>query len=194
MYYYIQDPFTLSLLYIDHDPYLVSALNAGVLDCVIKNCNQKVYQDIIILKNNDRDVKFNKKYKLEITELSLELKRKKSLIEIRVPAYRLLIEKLQLAQATNILGFNKRTPQIISSMLKDNDRICEYAKIMEVSPEFALNELTMLADSLTIDDFRIFTLSMFWQKKINSCETDNDVISLMEPIRRSFWSAGIPYV
>jgi len=52
----------------------------------------------------------------------------------------------------------------------------------------------MLADSLAIDSFRIFTLSRFWQKKINNCETVDKVNALMEPIRRSFWSSGIPNV
>ena len=194
MFYYITDPFISSILYINEDLYLVSALNSGIIDCQIKTCNEEVYHNIINLRNSMVDVKINNDNSIEIIKLSPDLKRKKDLIEMRAPVFQVLMKKLQSAQINNILGFNNRTPQIISSILNDNNRICEYAIVMGVTPEFALNELTMLSDSLIIDDFRIFTLSMFWQKKINSCETVEKVQSLIEPIIRSFWSAGIPDV
>lgn len=194
IFYYITDPFTSSILYINENPYLVSALKSGILDCIIKTCDENVHNDILMLKNTGMDVKLNDKNIPEIIDLTPELKRKKYLIEIRAPAFRNLIQKLQMAQINNILGFNDRTPQIISSILNDNNRVREYANVMGIDPEFALNELKMLSDSLNIDDFRMFTLSMFWQKKINSCETAEEVRLLTEPINRSFWSAGIPNV
>jgi hypothetical protein len=193
IFYYITDP-SSSILYINENPYLVSALKSGVLDCVIKTCNESVHHDILNLRNTGKDVKLNDNNIPEIIELNPELKRKKNLIEMRAPAFWNLIQKLQMSQVNNILGFNDRTPQIISSILSDNNRICEYANVMGIDPEFALNELKMLSDSLIIDDFRMFTLSMFWQKKINSCETEEEVRLLREPINRSFWSAGIPNV
>jgi hypothetical protein len=193
IFYYITDPVSSAILYINENPYLVSALNAGILDCIIKTCNDEVHHNILNLKKTGMDIKLDNNIPV-ITELSFELKRKKSLIELRAPAFQILIRGLELAKVNNILGFNDKTPQIILSVLNDNARILEYARIMDMTPEFALNELTMLSDSLNIDDFRIFTLSMFWQKKINACENVEDVKLLMEPISRSFWSSGIPHV
>lgn len=194
MYYFIQEPVTSAILYVHSDPYIISALNSGVLDCVIKNCDAQFYEKIL---RQSGDVKqANILINIEPIDLKLypDVLAKKSLIKMRFPAYRLLKENLQLAEAKNILGFSNNTAQVISSALADDNRVIEYAKVMNISPEFAKSELTMLADSLAIDSFRIFTLSRFWQKKINNCETVDEVNALMEPIRRSFWSSGIPHV
>ena len=192
-YYFISEPATLAILYAHADPYLISALNAGVLDCEIKICDRRIYERILmygsgIVKQTQNDVEsFN-------LDDYPDIKKKRNLIEMRAPVFQLLIEKLHLANTKNILGFSNNTPQVIASMLTNSSRITEYATTMKITPEFALSELKMLSDSMAIDNFRIFTLSMFWQKRINQCETTEDAQALLEPIRRSFWSAGIPHV
>jgi hypothetical protein len=185
---------TSAILYVHSDPYIISALNSGVLDCVIKICDPSFYEKIL---RQGGDVKqANILINIEPIDLKLypDVLTKKSLIRMRFPAFQLLRENLQLAEAKNILGFNNNTAQIILSALNDENRIIEYAKVMGISSDFAKSELTMLSDSLTIDSFRIFTLSRFWTKKINNCETIEEAKELMEPIKRSFWSAGIPRV
>lgn len=193
-YYFISEPATLAILYAHADPYLISALNAGVLDCEIKICDRTFYEKVL---NASTPVK-QSKILIHIEPINLndypDIQKKKMLIELRIPAFQLLIEKLHLANTKNILGFSNNTPQVIASMLTNSSRITEYATTMKITPEFALSELKMLSDSMAIDNFRIFTLSMFWQKRINQCETTEDAQALLEPIRRSFWSAGIPHV
>jgi hypothetical protein len=78
--------------------------------------------------------------------------------------------------------------------LNQPNSIIEYAEIMNLTPEFAKQELSMIVNSIAEDRFRIFALCNMWREKINKCYTQADIDKLSDPMLSTFWMAGIPDV
>jgi hypothetical protein len=113
-----------------------------------------------------------------------------NLIKTRRPAIEVLWNSYQTAMALNTHGFFNDISIIIEPNLNNPQRIAEYASVMGISKEFALQELSMISESTKIDNFRLFTMCNYWQMKINDCTTADEINSLIDLIQQSFWSVG----
>ena len=200
MFHYLQDHATSAVLFIHQDPYLVNNLKSGILDCY-SNSFTKVtgtvteLQDHCNKKINDTGIQIVPD---GTAEFSLEdfpdIAKKQELIKIRKVGFIALLEHAQQYRSKNVYGFHPADPFVIERALTDQDRINEYATIMGVSPEFAKEELTMVAESIYIDQFRLLTVCNLWKKHINQITTVDEMNNLLPRMKQSFVSPGIVYV
>jgi hypothetical protein len=197
MFHYLQDHATSAVLFIHQDPYLVNNLKSGILDCYSNSFTKLTgtvteLQDHCNKQINDTGIKIVPQ---GTTEFSLEefpaIAKKQELIKIRKVGFVALFEYAQQYRAKNLYGFHPADPFIIERALSDQDRIHEYATIIGISPEFAREELTMVAESIYVDQFRLLTVCNLWKKQINQTTTVEEMTQLLPRIKQSFISPGI---
>ena len=197
MFHYLQDQSTSAVLFIHQDPYLVNNLKSGILDCY-SNSFTKATSTVTELQDhsdkqiNDTGIRIAPH---GTTEFSLEkfpaIAKKQELIKVRKVGFVALLHYAQQYRAKNLYGFHPTDPFIIERALSDQDRINEYATIMGVSPEFSKEELTMVAESIYIDQFRLLTVCNLWKKYINQIYTVEEMNNLLPRMKQSFVSPGI---
>jgi hypothetical protein len=197
MFHYLQDHATSAVLFIHQDPYLVNNLKSGIIDCYSNSFTKATgtvteLQDHSNKQTNDTGIRITPH---GTTEFSLEefpaIAKKQQLIKIRKVGFVTLIEHAQQYRAKNLYGFHPADPFVIERALSDQDRIDEYATIMGISPKFAREELTMVAESIYIDQFRLLTVCNLWKKQINQTTTVEEMNKLLPRIKQSFVSPGI---
>jgi hypothetical protein len=197
MFHYLQDHPTSAVLFIHQDPYLVNNLKSGILDCYSSSLAKLTstvteLQDHCNKKINDTGIRITPG---GTTEFSLdnfpEIAKKQELIKIRKVGFIALLEYAQQYRTKNVYGFHPADPFVIERALSDQDRIDEYATIMGISSEFAREELTMVAESIYIDQFRLLTVCNLWKKHINQITTVDEMNNLLPRMKQSFVSPGI---
>jgi hypothetical protein len=197
MFHYLQDHPTSAVLFIHQDPYLVNNLKSGILDCYSNSFTKLTstvteLQDHSNKKINDTGIRVVPHGTDEFSlEEFPEIAKKQELIKIRKVGFVALLEHAQQYRAKNLYGFHPADPFIIERALDDQDRIYEYATIMGVSSEFAKEELTMVAESIYIDQFRLLTVCNLWKKQINQTTTVEEMTNLLPRMKQSFVSPGI---
>jgi len=176
MFYYIQDHNTTAVLFIHSDPYLVANLKNGLLDCYT-HCFIENSETVEKLQLHD-----NKYTVLIITPtgpvhiaITDSIRTKLNLIQARKPLFELLLTSAQAYRDRNVIGFHPTDPFSINMALSDLDRLDEYAQALNMSVEFAKEELSMYSTSAHIDSFKVFIICSIWKKRINSC-TDVDTL------------------
>jgi hypothetical protein len=196
MLYYLEDHASSALLFIHQQPYLVNNLKSGILDCYVRTFD-KSYPIIETLQNHsnvDTIFKIGPTGLIEIP-ITDKLRYNCNLIKIRHPAFEVLLQAAEQYRNKNSYGFYPSDPFVINLALQDANRIDEYASVMNISSEFAKQELTMIAESIQIDQFKIFTVCNLWKQRINSCEDPATIQQYIKLIKRSFASTpGIPNV
>ena len=199
MFYYLEDYASKAILYAHTDLMMITNLQSGILDVhkriLITGPTADKIQAHGRLPTNDTGIKFGQN---TIVEFSLEnfpdAKRKQELIKLRSPLFEKLINQSRLACAQNAYGCNINDDIYIRYALNQPNSIIEYAEIMNLTPEFAKQELSMIVNSIAEDRFRIFALCNMWREKINKCYTQADIDKLSDPMLSTFWMAGIPDV
>lgn len=197
MFYYLQDHVANAILLITENVFLINNIKAGILDCHVYSFAHRNETVDIIEQYNDsnRGIKLAG---LGVSEFSLDefpdVKRKQELVNIRKPAFELLLNCADNAIAKNQYGFNDHDIEYIQHALKSSTAIAEYATVMKLNPEFAKEELSMIVDSVFQDRFRIFTVCNMWKEQINKCVTIDEIRNVMSLIKDSFVFAGMPNV
>lgn len=201
MHYYLEDFTVNAILLITQDVFLINNLMSGVLDCTrctLASSNGHTIEKLEVhgyQETNDTGIKFTPN---GLVEFSLddypEVRRKQELIKIRKPAFELLLESAKSARSNNMYGFAPGEEFYIKHALDNPNSINEYAQVIGIDPEFAKEELSMIVDSIFLDNFRIFTVCTMWKERINKCNTKEEIDKLLSPIRSTFWMAGIPHV
>lgn len=201
MHYYLEDFTVNAILLTTPNILLMNNLMSGVLDCqrhTLLSSNTITIDKLEEHGNcstSDTGIKFSPN---GLIEFSLddypEVRKKQELIKIRRPAFELLLQCSERARSNNRYGFVMGEEVYIKHALSNPNAIAEYAQVMGMSAEFAKEELSMIVDSIFLDNFRIFTVCNMWKEKINKCQTVDEVTSLLKPISDTFWMAGIPHV
>jgi len=206
MLYYLIDQRSSSVLFGDRNKHVIIGLGSGILDsqvCVtydfevslaitnfVNNPGTQGIQNIQQLKGTaGLALKSRKPDYFELKDRP-NIVEKINLLKIRKPAMVTLWESYQAADLQNTHGFFNDVYSIIDPALNDSRRIKEYASIMKITPEFAKQELSMIADSVRVDKFRMFTIYNYWQEKINKCTMENEIEILINTIQQSFWTMG----
>jgi hypothetical protein len=197
MFYYLQDHVANAILLITEDVFLINNIKAGILDCHVYTFTHRNETVDIIEQHNNSNYGI-KLAGLGVSEFSLDefpdVKRKQELVNIRKPAFELLLHCANTAIAKNQYGFNDQDIDYIQHALKSPTTIAEYAQVMKLNPEFAKEELSMIVDSVFQDRFRIFTVCNMWKEQINKCVTVEEVSNITPLIKDSFVFAGVPNV
>ena len=197
MFHYLQDHATSAVLFIHQDPYLVNNLKSGILDCysssLVKLTSTVTELQAHANKNtNDTGIRIAPGGTAEFPLDDFpDVAKKQELIKIRKVGFVALLEYAQQYRAKNVYGFHPADPFIIERALNDQDRINEYATVLNISPQFARQELSMIAESIYIDQFRLLTVCNLWKKHINQITTIEEMNSLLPRMKQSFVSPGI---
>jgi hypothetical protein len=199
MFFYLEDYASKAILYAHTDLMLITNLQSGILDIhkriLIGGPTADKIQAHGRLHTNDIGIKFGQNTVVEfLLDNFPDAKRKQELIKLRAPLFEKLLVQSRLACANNSYGFNVGDDIYIRYALNQSNCINEYAEIMNLSPEFAKQELTMIVNSIADDRFRIFAICNMWKERINKCYTQADIDRLAEPMLSTFWMAGIPDV
>jgi hypothetical protein len=196
MFFYLEDHATGIILFIDNDPFIVKNLKSGILDCNIFSFDSKDATVTNILDHLDKESNEGIKLqpfglkKFDLTEYP-EIKNKIHLLRIRSKAFKILQKKAEIYRSKNCYGFHPADIFSINTALTSQDRIDEYAQVMNINPRLARQELEMISESAHTDQFRIFTVCEMWKSKINKTTTSEEVETLIEIIIPSFFSPGI---
>lgn len=196
-HYYLEDYTSKAILYAHTDLMLVTNLQSGILDShkhvVISGPTTDKIQAHGRLSTNVTGIKFGQGTLIEFSLSQFpEAKKKQELIKLRTPLFEKLIKQSRLACAQNVYGCDIHDDVYIRYALNQPNSIIEYAEIMNLTPEFAKQELSMIVNSIAEDRFRIFALCNMWREKINKCYAPADIDKLSDPMLSSFWMAGIP--
>jgi hypothetical protein len=199
MLYYLQDHSTSAIIYIDSDHFLVNNLSSGVLDCSINVFSSETSTTASLLHHRDSNISTGIKLTTSgPVEFSLvnypDLKLKQDLVRLRSRAFRTLLEEATKYKSKNMIGFFYFDQLIIEQALKNPEWITEYATMLGISPGFAKKELEMTAESMYIDQFRVYTVCTLWKKKINQCTDQFELEKYPGQIKQSFHSPGLANV
>lgn len=200
MIYYLEDHSTYAVIFITEDLFMINNLRDGILDCHVKVFSTASLTTEKLVEhgersNNDTGIKISP---IGPQEFSLaeypDLKRKQELVKLRKPAFAALLDSSRKYRVSNQYGFDFADSAAIEYALNNPSAIAEYAQVMQMSSEFAQQELSMISTSILQDNFRIFTICDMWKVRINQCTSVNEITNLLDPIKQSFWLAGIPNV
>lgn len=202
MIYYLEDHVTYGVLLITEDLFLLNNIRSGILDCYARKFSiPKIDQTAAALfahcdkTTNDTGMKIVPGGVFEFPlDDHPEFKRKQELVKLRKTAFEVLLDSASRFRINNTYGFFEHDANAINHALTDPAAVNEYAKVMNATPEFAREELTMIRDSFYQDNFRIFTVCKMWKEKINKCESIDEINTLIPSIKQSFWLSGIPNV
>jgi hypothetical protein len=198
MIFYLVDSQNDAILFISDDIFLVNNIKSGILDCerrVLNNDSYFISEQIKNYINSSNDTIGIKLVSNQIVEFSLKefpfTIKKKELAQIRKIAFEELLFGARSSRAKNIYGFNLGDEFYIKNALNNNLALEEYASIMKIDTEFAKQELSLIVDSIFLDNFRIFTVSNMLKEKINKCVTREEIEKILPIIKNSFWMAGV---
>jgi hypothetical protein len=193
--YYLEDHTTSSAIFVTEDVFLARCLKSGILDCTLRSVDS-LYLSKTMKKTLD-DSEGRKSLRIEsgryvvvdLTENGYTLE-KVRLARIRSRAFRHLLKTADQFRNRNLLGYCLSDTESIAHSLTDDNLLSTYAAIMGIDIEFARQELTLRVESKRDDDFRIFVLCERWTKRINECESESDIDSIIEQISHDFNSPG----
>jgi hypothetical protein len=200
MIYYLEDHATYAVIFITDDVFLINNIRDGILDCHVKvfSTSSSTTETLIAhgqKTNNDTAIKITPIGPREfLLDNYPELKQKQELVKLRLPAFTALLDSSRKYRVSNQYGFDACDIDAIKYSLDNPIAVAEYARVMDMTPEFAQQELSMIVTSQLQDNFRIFTICDKWKKRINQATTGEEVAALLDPIKQSFWLAGIPDV
>lgn len=200
MIYYLEDHATYAVIFITEDLFMINNLRDGILDCHVRVFSTASLTTEKLLEHgeratNDTGIKMSPTGPQEFSLAEYPaLKQKQELIKLRKPAFAALLDSSRKYRVTNQYGFDTADLSAIEYALKDPASVAEYAQIMQMTPEFAHQELSMILTSLLQDNFRIFTVCNMWKSQINQCTTADELNKMLDPIKKTFWIAGIPNV
>lgn len=200
-HYYLEDLASNAILCISDNVFLINNIKSGILDSQRYSISSTYTPTIEKIQNhfnllsNDQGLRFTPS---GLVNFSLdefpETKQKQELVKLRFPAFQNLLNYAEVARSNNQFGFVPNEEFYIKEALGNQNSINEYANILNISPEFAREELSMIVDSIFLDNFRIFTVCNMWKERINKCTTAEEIDKIKIPMQDTFWIAGIPDV
>jgi hypothetical protein len=187
IFYYLEDHATGAILFIHRDPYLVSNLKSGILDCYLHVLsNGEITATLLHTHSNpDTILKMGPDRLVELPMTDL-LRKKQEYIKLRAPAFELLLKVSEKYRNKNLYGFHISDMSVIQNALSNQSKLEEYAQVMGIDTTFAKSELSMIVESVYIDQFKIFTVCNLWKQRINTCTDANTMQQYMPLIAQSF--------
>lgn len=187
MFYYLEDHATSAILFIHQDPYLVSNIKSGILDCYLHVLTNGEATAKLLRTHSNPDTLLkmapNSLVELPITDA---LRKKTDCIKLRIPAFELLFESSKKYRNKNLYGFHTSDIAVIQHALTNQNKLEDYAQVMKIDVEFAKRELNMIVESVHIDQFKIFTVCNLWKQRINTCNDSDTMQKYMPLIAKSF--------
>jgi hypothetical protein len=195
MFYYLEDHSSSIILAINSNPYAIKNLKSGILDCNLFSFTKKDATVDKVIQH--LSIESNKGIKLSPPDFSYidltnyqHIKDKVFLCRIRLKALLHLLQQAEKYRNYNSIGFHPIDYVAISWALDYQERIGEYAEIMDINADFAKQELELFQKTLYIDNFRIFVICEMWKKKINQSFTLEEIDDIIENISNSFQKSG----
>lgn len=195
MIYYLEDTATKSIVFISDDILLTNNISSGILDVYLRKLapgpSVTTIKDHLSTKF-DTGITFGNGTLVEVDLTDFSYTREKlRLVRLRKPLFEELLTSVQLSVASNKIGFNPGDEFYINYALANDTALEEYASVLNMSPEFAKKELTLISESVIKNNFRIFTVANFLKEKINTVYTEEeaDVVKLL--LKSSFNVAGM---
>jgi hypothetical protein len=187
MFYYLEDHATAAVLFVHQQAYLVSNVKSGILDCYLHTLSDGSPSVKLLQDHSDPNTVLRMSptglVELPVTDL---LRKKRDLINLRAPAFELLLTSAEKYRNKNLYGFHPTDTVLVQQALSNQHKIKDYAQVMGISEEFAKSELGMIMESVHIDYFKVFTICNLWKQRINSCETPEIMQKYMPLIAQSF--------
>jgi len=201
MHYYLEDLASGAILLITPDLFLINNIKSGILDCHRHSLSSEYVPTINQisqhnkLTTNSTGIRFTPTglFEFSLDEFP-EAKQKQYLVKIRLPAFKLLLESANSARSNNRYGFAPGDDLYIKEALNNPTALADYARINNIDVDFAKEELSMIVESIFIDNFRIFSVCNMWKERINKCTTEDEISKILTAIKDTFWMAGIPNV
>lgn len=197
MIYYLEDHTSGIVVAASPDPFVITNLKSGILDCHLKVSNNNdlesavdshtpVFTGVALQKGHAVSYKSISEFKF--------IKEKIALAKIRKSCFVELVTQVKLSNLKNLIGFDFGDEVYVQYALSNNDALTEYAGVTGTSEEFAKKELELISKSAIEDRFRIFTVASMIKNKINQVTTTEQATELIAYTRRVFTTAGIPNV
>jgi hypothetical protein len=199
MIYYFFDFNTDIVLFADTDPYLVSNLAEGILNCKLGQYPLNDQLSDVLLEYSKTDATFNgikiDFIKSQTSNVSLEnfpeLQYNRQLISLRYIAFKELLHNYKLCLFRSSFGFNDIDALTLNYGVTNEQCISEYARITNATAEFAKSELSLIHESVLQERFRAFTAALEFKKKINNTTTMEEINKLTMAIRNVFFNLGL---
>lgn len=199
--FYLEDHTSKAILFSTDNIFLLNNIKAGILDCRIHSvipAHKKLFEKLstrlkkVTARSGLRYSQDSDK-KLCVFDLSNypETKIKYDLINMRLPAFEILLDEHRLYMTRVNFGFSEQDFFHMHYAIKNKTCLEHYAYQTGISKEFALQELELLSSSAIIDSFKVFSLCTAWKKKINNTTKKQDIEKLLPLIRMSFYNSMI---
>ena len=187
----LEDTVTQLPVYVTDNIFVAQCLRTGILDLMLYDAGDD--RRIAMLKRVLEDSRGAVTWKETQIDLSLHpsTAEKARLAAVRGPLFRYLIERADDYRTRNRFGYSEHDMLAIARALEDHAAVGEYARITNVTPEFAQQELSIILESKTKDDFKVFTICELWRRRINQCDTLEQAVALKELIRSGFYMPGV---
>jgi hypothetical protein len=196
MIFYFFDFNTDIILYADRDPYLVSSLAEGVINCKLGQISIPEHLEDKLLGYTS-NISTGLKYDLntvEVKQVGLhnypELQKNKELILLREDAFKALLQSYNLCLFKSNFGFNDLDILTLSYAIANKNTVEDYARITGSTPEFAKSELSVIQDSILQERFRAYTTSLLFKNQINGCNTTEGIKDIIIQIGTMFFNLG----
>jgi hypothetical protein len=195
MIYYLEDTATRSIVFISDDILLTNNISSGILDVYLRTLAPgsnvtKIKEHLTT--NFDTGIAFGQGALVEVDLTNFSYtKEKLRLVRLRRLLFEELLANVQASVASNKIGFNQGDEFYIHYALTDNNALEEYASVLNMSPEFAKKELTLISESVIKNNFRIFTVATLLKEKINAVHNEEEAKVVKSLLKSSFNTAGM---
>jgi hypothetical protein len=197
MIYYLEDSHSGVVLMLSNDRYLISNIADGLLD-VHTRMFSKMDQTSNALTKHLSKLNLETGIKVEHNELPSLVQldtlptvvNKLQLIQLRKPAFEHLSTQYQYMTSINIIGLGPLDIVSIQYALSNPNVIHDYASILKLTEEFAIQELSMINNSVLSEQFRIFSVCNYWKEAINKATTKEEIDSIISRLAKSFVRQG----
>lgn len=192
MIFVLEDTATILPIFVTENVFVAQCLRTGIFDLKMYSFDRKD-QKFLMLKKilEDSGGKFSMKQGSVDLSQYPSTAEKARLAAIRGPVFQFLIDCADEYRSRNRFGYGEHDMLAIARALEDPKAIEDYAQITGVEPAFAQQELALILETKTKDDFKIFTMCEMWRLKINACTTAEETTALREQIKTGFRMPGM---
>jgi hypothetical protein len=187
----LEDTITQLPVYVTDNVFVAQCLRTGILDLALYDTEDPKHAMMI------RKVLEDSRGASTVKNGPLDLSRhpttgeKARLAAIRGPVFRYLIERADDYRVRNRFGYSEHDMLAVARALDDPKAIADYARITGVGELFAREELQLMLETKTKDDFKVFTICEMWRRRINECTAHEQADKLKSLIRSGFYMPGV---
>jgi hypothetical protein len=187
----LEDTITQLPVYVTDNVFVAQCLRTGILDLMLYDA-EDVSQATVLRKvlEGSQGAITVKNGHVDLSQHAATAE-KARLAAVRGPVFRYLIERADDYRSRNRFGYGEHDMLAIARALEDPTAIADYARITGVNELFAREELQLMLETKTKDDFKIFTICEMWRRRINECTAHEQADKLKGLIRSGFYMPGV---